>query len=228
MSYNFKIERTNAPKAKPESEAKLGFGKIFTDHMFIMNYDEGQGWHDGRVVPYGPLSLDPSSMVFHYAQELFEGLKAYRTADGSIQLFRPQKNIERMNNTCDRLCVPRMDPDMVLEAIKTVVDVDKDWVPYSEGTSLYIRPFIIATDAFLGVHASHSYIFAIILSPVGSYYANGMDPVKIYIEREYVRCVKGGTGMAKAGGNYAASLIGQEKADKMGYAQVLWIDGVER
>lgn len=228
MSYNFKIERTSAPKAKPESEAKLGFGKIFTDHMFIMNYDDGQGWHDGRVVPYGPLSLDPSSMVFHYAQELFEGLKAYRTADGSIQLFRPQKNIERMNNTCDRLCVPRLDPDMVLEAIKTVVDVDSDWVPHSDGTSLYIRPFIIATDAFLGVHPSHSYIFAIILSPVGSYYPNGMDPVKIAIEREYVRCVKGGTGMAKAGGNYAASLIGQEKADKMGYAQVLWLDGVER
>ena len=228
MSYEFKIERTTAPKAKPADESKLGFGKIFTDHMFLMNYDDGQGWHDGRVVPYGPISLDPSAMGFHYAQELFEGLKAYRTADGSIQLFRPQKNIERMNNTCDRLCVPRLDPDMVLDAIKTVVDVDKDWVPHNEGTSLYIRPFIIATDEFLGVHPSHSYIFAIILSPVGSYYPNGMDPVKIAIEREYVRCVKGGTGMAKAGGNYAASLIGQEKADKMGYAQVLWLDGVER
>ena len=228
MSYEFKIERTTAPKAKPADESKLGFGKIFTDHMFLMNYDDGQGWHDGRVVPYGPISLDPSAMVFHYAQELFEGLKAYRTADGSIQLFRPQKNIERMNNTCDRLCVPRLDPDMVLDAIKTVVDVDKDWVPHNEGTSLYIRPFIIATDEFLGVHPSHSYIFAIILSPVGSYSPNGMDPVKIAIEREYVRCVKGGTGMAKAGGNYAASLIGQEKADKMGYAQVLWLDGVER
>ena len=228
MSYEFKIERTTAPQAKPADESKLGFGKIFTDHMFLMNYDDGQGWHDGRVVPYGPISLDPSAMVFHYAQELFEGLKAYRTADGSIQLFRPQKNIERMNNTCDRLCVPRLDPDMVLDAIKTVVDVDKDWVPHNEGTSLYIRPFIIATDEFLGVHPSHSYIFAIILSPVGSYYPNGMDPVKIAIEREYVRCVKGGTGMAKAGGNYAASLIGQEKADKMGYAQVLWLDGVER
>ena len=228
MSYEFKIERTTAPKAKPADESKLGFGKIFTDHMFLMNYDDGQGWHDGRVVPYGPISLDPSAMVFHYAQELFEGLKAYRTADGSIQLFRPQKNIERMNNTCDRLCVPRLDPDMVLDAIKTIVDFDKDWVPHNEGTSLYIRPFIIATDEFLGVHPSHSYIFAIILSPVGSYYPNGMDPVKIAIEREYVRCVKGGTGMAKAGGNYAASLIGQEKADKMGYAQVLWLDGVER
>ncbi|MGN0526758.1 MAG: branched-chain amino acid aminotransferase [Acutalibacteraceae bacterium] len=228
MSYNFKIEKTASPKAKPQDESKLGFGKIFTDHMFIMNYDEGQGWHDGRVVPYGPISLDPSAMVFHYAQELFEGLKAYRTADGNIQLFRPQKNIERMNNTCDRLCVPRIDPELALEAIKTVVEVDKDWVPHNEGTSLYIRPFIIATDAFLGVHPSHSYIFAIILSPVGSYYPNGMDPVQIAIEREYVRCVKGGTGMAKAGGNYAASLIGQEKADKMGYAQVLWLDGVER
>ena len=228
MSYDFKIERTATPKAKPVDESKLGFGKIFTDHMFLMNYDEGKGWHDGRVVPYGPISLDPSAMVFHYAQELFEGLKAYRTADGNIQLFRPQKNIERMNNTCDRLCVPRLDPDMVLEAIKTVVDVDSDWVPHSDGTSLYIRPFIIATDEFLGVHPSHSYLFAIILSPVGSYYPNGMDPVKIAIEREYVRCVKGGTGMAKAGGNYAASLIGQEKADKMGYAQVLWLDGVER
>ena len=228
MSYDFKIERTATPKAKPVDESKLGFGKIFTDHMFLMNYDEGQGWHDGRVVPYGPISLDPSAMVFHYAQELFEGLKAYRTADGEIQLFRPQKNIERMNNTCDRLCVPRLDPDMVLEAIKTVVDVDSDWVPHNEGTSLYIRPFIIATDEFLGVHPSHSYLFAIILSPVGSYYPNGMDPVKIAIEREYVRCVKGGTGMAKAGGNYAASLIGQEKADKMGYAQVLWLDCGER
>ncbi len=227
MDYNFKIEKTATPKAKPTDESKLGFGKIFTDHMFIMNYDEGQGWHDGRIVPYGPIPLDPSAMVFHYAQELFEGLKAYRTADG-IQLFRPQKNIERMNNTCDRLCVPRIDPDLALAAIKAVVDVDSDWVPHNDGTSLYIRPFIIATDAFLGVHASHSYIFCIILSPVGSYDANGMDPVKIYIEREYVRCVKGGTGMAKAGGNYAASLIGQEKADKMGYAQVLWLDGVER
>ncbi len=227
MDYNFKIEKTAAPKAKPQDESKLGFGKIFTDHMFLMNYDTENGWHNGRIVPYGPIALDPSAMVFHYAQELFEGLKAYRTKEG-IQLFRPQKNIERMNNTCDRLCVPRIDPDLALAAIKAVVDVDSDWVPHSDGTSLYIRPFIIATDAFLGVHASKTYIFAIILSPVGSYYANGMDPVKIYIERDYVRCVKGGTGMAKAGGNYAASLIGQEKAEQMKCAQVLWLDGVER
>ena len=191
MSYEFKIERTTAPKAKPQDESKLGFGKIFTDHMFIMNYDEGQGWHDGRIVPYGPLQLDPSSMVFHYAQELFEGLKAYRTADGSIQLFRPQKNIERMNNTCDRLCVPRIDPDLCLEAIKAVVDVDKDWVPHNDGTSLYIRPFIIATDVGMGVHASHNYTFCIICAPSGAYYAEGINPVRIYVEDEYIRAAQG-------------------------------------
>lgn len=224
---DIKIELTKNPKQKPDYNA-LGFGKYFTDHMFLMNYTEGQGWHDARVVPYAPLELDPAAMVFHYAQELFEGLKAYRTADGSVQLFRPQCNIERMNNTCDRLCVPRIDFEDALQAIKTVVEVDKEWVPYDYGTSLYIRPFIIATDPHLGVHPSKTYIFAIILSPVGSYYEAGIDPVKIMVEREYVRCVKGGTGIAKAGGNYAVSLIGQKKAEEMGYAQVLWLDGVHR
>ena len=224
---NIKIERTATPKIKPDY-SKLGFGKYFTDHMFLMNYSTEKGWHDARIVPYGPLMLDPSAMVFHYAQELFEGLKAYRTAEGNIQLFRPDKNIDRMNATCDRLCVPQIPAKDVLQAIKAVVDVDKDWVPYDEGTSLYIRPFIIATDPMLGVHPSHTYIFAIILSPVGSYYAAGINPVKIFVEREYVRCVKGGTGRAKAGGNYAASLIGQKRAEDMGCAQVLWLDGVER
>lgn len=224
---NIKIEKTASPKVKPDF-SKLGFGKYFTDHMFLMNYSTELGWHDARIVPYGPIALDPSAMVFHYAQELFEGLKAYRRADGGIQLFRPNKNIERMNNTCDRLCVPRIDPDDVLQAIKAVVEVDSDWVPNDIGTSLYIRPFIIATDPMLGVHPSHTYIFAIILSPVGAYYEAGINPVKIGIEREYVRCVKGGTGMAKAGGNYAASLIGQKKAEEYGYAQVLWLDGVHR
>lgn len=224
---NIKIERTATPKTKPDY-TKLGFGKYFTDHMFLMNYSTEKGWHDARIVPYGPLMLDPSAMVFHYAQELFEGLKAYRTAGGNIQLFRPDKNIDRMNATCDRLCVPQIPAEDVLQAIKAVVEVDKDWVPYDEGTSLYIRPFIIATDPMLGVHPSHTYIFAIILSPVGSYYAAGINPVKIFIEREYVRCVKGGTGRAKAGGNYAASLIGQKRAEDMGCAQVLWLDGVER
>ena len=225
---NISITRTTQPKAKPADESKLGFGRIFTDHMFLMNYSVEEGWHNARVVPYGPIALDPSAMVFHYAQELFEGMKAYRRPDGSIQLFRPDKNIERMNNTCDRLCVPRIDPADALQAIETVVAVDSDWVPHTKGTSLYIRPFIIATDPQLGVHPSHTYIFAVILSPVGSYYAAGLDPVKIMVEREYVRCVKGGTGLAKAGGNYAASLIGQKKAEDMGFAQVLWLDGVHR
>ncbi len=225
---DIKIIKTTAPKEKPAKGQKLGFGKIFTDHMFVMNYTEGKGWHDPRIEPYAPISLDPASMVFHYGQEMFEGLKAYRTAEGHIQLFRPQKNIERMNNTNKRLCIPQVDPDDVLQAIKALVEVEKDWVPSFDGTSLYIRPFIIATDPFLGVHASKTYLFIIILAPSGSYYPEGINPVKIYIETEYVRASRGGTGFAKCGGNYAASLIGQEKAEKMGYAQVLWLDAIER
>ncbi len=228
MKLDIKITRNPAPKAKPTDESKLGFGKLFTDHMFLMNYTVEEGWHDARIVPYGPIPLDPSAMVFHYAQELFEGMKAYRRPDGGVQLFRPMCNIERMNNTCDRLCVPRIDPEAALQAIKAIVDIDRDWIPHTSGTSLYIRPFIIATDAMLGVHPSHSYIFCIILSPVGSYYAAGLNPVKIMVEHQYVRCVKGGTGIAKAGGNYAASLLGQKEAEDMGYAQVLWLDGVHR
>ena len=223
---NIRYELTANKKEKPDF-TKLGFGKYFTDHMFIMDYNEGMGWHDARVVPYQNLSLDPACMVFHYAQEMFEGLKAYRTPNGNIQLFRPDKNIERMNNTNERLCIPKIDPSDALDAIKALVEVEKDWVPNVEGTSLYIRPFIIATDVQLGVHPSKSYKFMIILSPVGAYYAEGIKPVKIFIEREYVRAVRGGTGFAKIGGNYAASLIGQERAEKMGYAQVLWLDGIE-
>lgn len=220
------VTRTAAPKVKPDY-TKLGFGKYFTDHMFIMDYTEGQGWHDARIEPYHDLSLSPAAMVFHYAQEMFEGLKAYRTADGRTLLFRPQKNIERMNNTNRRLCIPRIDPDDALQAIVELVRTDIDWVPTEKGTSLYIRPFIIATDPFLGVHPSKTYKFIIILSPVGSYYAAGLNPVKICVEDEYVRAVKGGMGFAKTGGNYAASLIGQQKAEEMGYAQVLWLDGIE-
>ena len=223
---NIKYELTQTRKEKPDWN-NLGFGKHFTDHMFIMDYDKGMGWHDARIVPYQNLSLDPACMVFHYAQEMFEGLKAYKTPDGSIQLFRPQKNIERMNTTNERLCIPALNPDDVLDAIKAIVEVDKDWVPEAEGTSLYIRPFIIATDVQLGVHPSKSYKFMIILSPVGSYYPEGIKPVKIFVEREYVRAVKGGTGYAKVGGNYACSLIGQQKAEELGYSQVLWLDGVE-
>ena len=223
---NIRYELVNEKKAKPDWD-NLGFGKHFTDHMFIMDYDAGQGWHDARIVPYQNLSLDPACMVFHYAQEMFEGLKAYRTPNGEIQLFRPDQNIDRMNRTNERLCIPQLNKEDVLDAIKAIVKVEEDWVPVKDGTSLYIRPFIIATDVQLGVHPSKSYKFMIILSPVGAYYAEGIKPVKIFVEREYVRAVRGGTGFAKIGGNYAASLIGQEKAEKMGYSQVLWLDGIE-
>lgn len=216
---------TDKPKEKPTG--KLGFGKIFTDHMFIMDYNPEQGWHDARIVPFGNISLSPACMVFHYAQEMFEGMKAYRAPDGKILLFRPDKNIERMNNTNERMCIPKVDPADALQAIEELVYLEKDWIPSGEGTSLYIRPFIIATDEFLGVHPSKTYKFMVILSPVGSYYAGGLDPVKICVEDEYVRAVKGGTGFAKVGGNYAASLIGQQKAEENGYAQVLWLDGIE-
>lgn len=224
--FNIKYELVSQKKEKPDWN-NLGFGKYFTDHMFIMDYNDGMGWHDARIVPYQNLSLDPACMVFHYAQEMFEGLKAYRTPDGSVQLFRPDKNIERMNKTNERLCIPALDPGDVLEAIKALVATEKDWVPAAPETSLYIRPFIIATDVQLGVHPSKSYKFMIILSPVGSYYPEGIKPVKIFVEREYVRAVKGGTGYAKVGGNYACSLIGQQKAEAMGYSQVLWLDGIE-
>ena len=220
------IESQNK-KEKPFNQP-LGFGKFFTDHMFLMDYNPELGWHDPRIVPFENISLSPAAMVFHYGQEMFEGLKAYRTPDGSIQLFRPQKNIERLNRTNERLCIPQMDPDDVLEAIKAVVKVDSDWVPHEKDTSLYIRPFIIATDPFLGVKPASNYIFCIILSPVGAYYPEGMDPVKIFVETEYVRAVKGGIGFAKAGGNYAASLRAQKKAHELGYTQVLWLDGVHR
>ncbi len=223
-----RIERTTTPKEKPGQDNPLVFGTIFTDHMFVMDYDEENSWHDPRVIPYQPLVLDPSCMVFHYGQEMFEGLKAYKADDGRILLFRPDKNIERANRSNRRLCIPQIPEDIFLEALKTVVKVDADWIPTKPGTSLYIRPFVIATDPFLGVRPSHTYQFIIILSPVGAYYESGLDPVKIWIEDEYVRAVKGGIGEAKTGGNYVASLASQVKAHEEGYAQVLWLDGVHR
>lgn len=222
------IERTTAPKAKPADESKLGFGKIFTDHMYVMEYNPEQGWHDPKIMPYQPIVLDPSAMVFHYGQEMFEGMKAYKCADGRIRLFRPNKNIERANNSNRRLCIPEIPADDFLNAIKTLVAVDADWIPSRPGTSLYIRPFVIATDPFLGVRPSNTYKFIIILSPVGAYYESGLDPVKIWIEDDYVRAVRGGIGEAKTGGNYVASLAAQVKAHDEGYSQVLWLDGVER
>ena len=225
--YNFPITRTENPKVKPDPDT-LRFGTEFTDHMFIMDYEEGKGWIDGRIVPYGPLSLDPAAVVFHYAQEMFEGLKAYKTKEGKVQLFRPDMNAKRTNRTNDRLCIPQMDEELYVEAIKALVAVDADWIPEKEGTSLYIRPFIIADEPFLGVRRANHYKFIVILSPVGPYYVGGLTPTKIYVEDKYVRATAGGTGEAKCGGNYAASLKAQEEAHAKGYEQILWLDGVER
>lgn len=225
---DIKITKTGTPKKLPDKDDPLKFGTIFTDHMFVMDYDEGIGWHDPRIIPYQPISLEPSAMVFHYGQEMFEGLKAYKTADGKILLFRPDMNAKRANKTCRRLAMPEIPEEDFIQAIKELVKVDKDWIPTREGTSLYIRPFMIATDPFLGVRPSYTYKFFIILSPVGPYYTEGINPVKIWIEDEYVRAVKGGTGEAKTGGNYAASLNAQIKAHNEGYSQVLWLDGVHR
>ena len=223
-----KIERTANPAAKPPKGQKLGFGKIFTDHMFIMNYTEGKGWHDPRIEPFHNISLSPAAMVYHYGQEMFEGLKAYKGEDGEVYLFRPDMNAKRTNATNDRLVIPQIPEEDFVQAVKAVVDVDRDWIPTEPGTSLYLRPFIIATDEFLGVAPSKTYLFMIILSPSGAYYESGLAPVGIWIEDEFVRAVRGGMGFAKTGGNYAASLIAQQKAHDAGYSQVLWLDGVER
>ncbi len=225
---NIKIELTNNPKEKPQDESKLGFGHHFSDHMFIMDYDTGEGWHDARIVPYQNLSLSPAAMCLHYGQEVFEGMKAYKRVDGSIGLFRPLENFKRLNLSNERLVIPAIDEDFCLEALKKLIEIDADWVPTSEGASLYIRPYIIAVDPFLGVKPGDKYMFIIILSPSGAYYSTGLNPVSIYVEQNYVRAVKGGMGFAKTGGNYAASLIGQDEAHKENYAQVLWLDGVER
>ena len=225
---NIRYELTSNLKPIPGKDDPLTFGTIFTDHMFMMNYKVGKGWYDPRIVPYEKISLEPSAMVFHYAQEMFEGLKAYKTEDGRTLLFRPNKNIQRANNTNRRICIPEIPEEDFLQAIKAVVKQDEAWIPTKPGTSLYIRPFVIATDPYLGVRPSDTYLFMIILSPVGAYYPEGLDPVKIWIEDDYVRAVKGGIGEAKTGGNYVASIRSQVKAHEEGYSQVLWLDGVER
>ena len=212
---DIKITRASVLKEKPASST-LVFGKSMTDHMFIVDYDEGQGWHDPRIVPYGPLQIDPAAKVLHYAEEIFEGLKAYRTADGTIQLFRPLDNIARMNKSAERLCLPQIPEELALAGITELVKLERDWVPHEEGTSLYIRPFMIGTDPALGVHSSHHVQYIVIVCPVGAYYPEGLAPVKIYVESEDVRAVKGGTGMAKTGGNYAASLRAGDRAEKQG------------
>ena len=228
IMLSIRIEKTQNPKPIPTKDNPLVFGTIFTDHMFIMDYQVGKGWYDPRIVPYQPIQLDPSAMVFHYGQEMFEGLKAYKTEDDRILLFRPDKNAERTNNTNKRICIPEIPIEDFVQAVKEVVKVDQAWIPEREGTSLYIRPFIIATDPFLGVRPSNTYKFMVILSPVGAYYPEGLNPVKIWIEDDYVRAVKGGVGEAKTGANYVASMKAQVKAHDEGYSQVLWLDGVER
>lgn len=218
---------TATPKEKPAADT-LGFGKYFTDHMFMMDYAEGQGWHDARIVPFGPIAIHPASTVLHYGSEIFEGLKAYRRADGKVQLFRPIENIRRMNNSAERMCLPQIPEDMALEALTEFVKTEQEWTPSAPGTSLYLRPFMFGNDESLGVHAVHNATYVIIASPVGSYYKEGINPVKIMIETEDVRAVRGGTGEAKCGGNYAASNRAGKRAEQKGYSQVLWLDGVHR
>ena len=221
------ITKTTEPAEKPDSSI-LGFGKYFTDHMFIMDYSQGEGWHDARIVPFGRFPIHPASTVLHYGSEIFEGLKAYRKADGSVQMFRPLENIRRMNRSAARMCLPEIPEDLALEVLTKFVKLEQDWVPSANGTSLYIRPFMFGNDESLGVHSVKNATFMIITSPVGSYYKEGINPVKIMIESEDVRAVRGGTGEAKCGGNYAASNRAGERAELMGYSQVLWLDGVQR
>ena len=224
---NISITKTACPKEKPDSST-LGFGKIFTDHMFMMDYNSEKGWYNARIIPFAPIALHPASTVLHYGSEIFEGLKAYRRADGKVQLFRPMENIRRLNNSAERLCLPQIPEEDALEALTAFVQCEQDWTPSAPGTSLYLRPFLYGNDETLGVHAVHNATFVIIASPVGSYYKEGINPVKIMIEDQDVRAVRGGTGYAKCGGNYAASNRAGKRAEEQGYSQVLWLDGVER
>ena len=224
---NIAITRSATPGQTPADET-LRFGKVFTDHMFLMNYDAGKGWHDPRVVPYAPFTLDPATCVLHYGQAIFDGLKAFRGPDGRIRIFRTPDHAARLNRSAGYLCIPQIDPLMVEAAIRKLVEVDQRWVPHLAGTSLYIRPTVIATEAFLGVHPSSSYLFYIIAGPVGAYYPEGMNPVRILVSDKYVRAVQGGLGAAKTAANYAASLFGAQEAEQAGYTQVLWLDGIHR
>ncbi len=222
------ITKADRLKAKPDVSNPLAFGTIFTDHMFNMDYNPDKGWHNPRIEPYSPIQMDPATMVLHYGQAVFEGLKAYRTDSGAIQLFRPRDNYKRLNRSSHLLCIPEIDEAFGIEALKALIRLEQDWVPGAPGTSLYIRPTIIATDPFLGVRASYTYRFFVILSPVGAYYSAGFNPVKIWVTRNHVRAVRGGVGEAKTPGNYAASLFAADVAHKKGYTQVLWLDGVEQ
>ena len=222
-----KITKTTHPKTKPD-ESKLGFGKYYTDHNTRSRVTAGIGWHDARIVPFANLEIHPAAVVLHYGTEIFEGLKAYRRPDGKVQMFRPMENVRRMNNSARRMCLPTMDEELGLEALRTFVELEQDWVPSAPGTSLYLRPFMIATEPNLAVHTAKEIMYVLIASPVASYFENGLTPVKIMIEDEDVRAVRGGTGEAKCGGNYAAATRAGDRAETKGYSQVLWLDGVER
>lgn len=230
MSYNFPVTRTTNPKARPQDETKLGFAKYFTDHMFVMDYDEGQGWHDGRVVPHEPILIEPASCVLHYAQMMFEGMKAYVTPNGEIQLFRPDMNAKRMVRTNERMCMPELPEEILLEGIKAVIKEDLDWVPSAPGTALYIRPFIFGDEVSFSVLPAKHYRFMIILSPCGSYYAandGGLSTTRIYVQDKYIRAAKGGTGYAKVGGNYGGGMRASADAIKCDCKDVLWLDAAE-
>jgi branched-chain amino acid aminotransferase len=227
MSEPIRISQASVKKTKPR-DSDLTFGTVFTDHMFVMDFQEEKGWYDPRIEPYGPIALDPAAAVLHYAQAVFDGLKAFRGRDGRVRLFRPQKHVERLVQSSQRLCIPPLDPELALKSLVTLVGMEKDWVPSTVGTSLYVRPTIIASEPFLGVRPAKSYIYYVILSPVGAYYPEGINPVKILVVDQYVRAVEGGVGGAKTGVNYAASLYAAEEAKHSGFTQVLWLDGRER
>ena len=220
---------TKADQLKPHPEdSDLHFGDVFTDHMLTMDYNPDKGWHDARIEPYASIQMDPATMVLHYGQAIFEGLKAFRNVNGNVQMFRPKDNLARLNRSARRLCIPEIDEAFALDALKQLIALDQDWVPSAPGTALYIRPTVIAMDPFLGVRASNTYRYYVILGPVGAYYAEGFNPVKILVTKDYVRAVRGGVGEAKTPANYAASLYAGEQARQTGYSQVLWLDGVHQ
>ena len=221
------MEARETPSRREKPKGALGFGRVFTDHMFRMDYDEASGWHDGAVEPYAPLTIDPAAASLHYGQSVFEGMKAFLGKDGAVRIFRPERHAARFRQSCEKLCIPPVPEARFLEAVEAVVQKDLDWVPTEEGSALYIRPLVIATEAFLGVRPATRYTFLIILSPVGAYYAKGFSPVRIWVERKAVRAAKGGVGAAKTAANYAASLHAATAAKARGYDQVLWTDGAE-
>lgn len=226
---NLSIQKITVQDQKPKPDGKaLGFGRIFTDHIFVMPYESSKGWHDAAIIPYQDFSLDPAAMVLHYGQAIFEGLKAYYGRNDAVHLFRPHANLERMNKSATRMCMPTLPVDDVFAAMRQLILIDKEWIPRSPGATLYIRPTMIASEAGLGVRPAKEYLFFIIMSPVGAYYPEGFNPVKIYVTDKYVRAVPGGVGNAKTAGNYAASIMAAVEAQQKGFTQVLWLDAIER